>query len=112
MASLLRRDEEQATTPSTAMTPARMRVTPRAFLLGLILSLAMCAVMPYNDYYIGATYLSGNFFPIGAIGAVLALTLLVNPLLITLGLRRAIFDRTEIMTVWTMILVVAGIPSS
>jgi len=112
MATLQRRDDEEAMMPAPAEIVSSRPVTRRAFLLGLILSLAMCAVMPYNDYYVGATYLSGNFFPIGAIGAVLALTLLVNPLLITLGRRSAIFRRTEIMTVWSMILVVAGIPSS
>lgn len=87
-------------------------VTARAFALGLVLALAMCAITPYNDYYVAATYLSGNFFPIGAIGAVLLLVLAVNPLLIALGRRRAIFAPGEIMTVWAMILVVAGVPSS
>ncbi len=98
--------------PPDTSSPRMARVTRRAFLLGLALALMMCAVMPYNDYYVGATYLSGNFFPIGAVGAVLLLVLAVNPLLIRLGRRHVIFSPGEIMTVWAMILVVAGIPSS
>ena len=90
----------------------RVRVTPRAFGLGLLLSLAMCAVMPYNDYYIAATYLSGSFFPIGALAGLLLIVLGINPVLIAMGRRPAIWTPQEIMTVWAMMLVVAGIPSS
>lgn len=104
--------------PATDDPPPRLaaarpaRVTLRAFLLGLPLALLLCAVLPYNDYYVGATFLSGNFFPIGAIGAVLLLVLLINPVLIWLGQRRRIFSPGEILTVWAMIATVAGIPSS
>lgn len=88
------------------------RVTPRAFVLGLGLALLMCAITPYNDYYVAATYLSGDFFPIDALAAVLLLVLVVNPLLIVCGRRRLVWTAAEVMTVWTMVLVVAGIPSS
>ena len=43
---------------------------------------------------------------------ILLLVLVVNPVLIGLGRREKIWTPAEIMTVWTMILVVVGIPSS
>lgn len=87
-------------------------VTRRAFAIGLILGLALCAVMPYNDYFVGATYLSGNYFPIGGVAALLLLTGLINPALIACGKRSSIFTSAEIITVWAMIVAVSGIPSS
>jgi len=101
------------TEPSAVLAKAASsRVTPRAFWLGLILAVALCAALPYNDYYVAATYLSGNFFPIGALAGVLLLVLAINPLLIALRRRDKLWTPAEIMTVWTMLLVVAGIPSS
>jgi len=92
--------------------PRRVGVTPRSFILGLVLSVLMCAVMPYNDYYVAATYLSGSFFPIGALAGLLLIVLCINPVLISLRQRKRIWTAPEIMTVWAMMLVVAGIPSS
>lgn len=93
-------------------TGKQAKVTARAFLIGLLAGATVCAVGPYNDYYVGATFLSGNFFPIMGVSAILLLTLLINPLLISLNRRNAIFTASEIITVWTMIVVVAGIPGS
>lgn len=97
---------------SPTASPASARVTPRALALGLSLALLLCAITPYNDYYVGATYLSGNFFPIGAIGAVMFLALVVNPLLIAVKQRHRLFTSAEIITVWSLMVVVSGIPSS
>lgn len=90
----------------------RTSVTPRAFAVGLTAGLLLCAVGPYNDYFIGATYLSGNFFPIAGVAALLVLTMVVNPIMIACKLRRLTFSPSEIITIWTMIVIVAGIPSS
>jgi hypothetical protein len=87
-------------------------VTARAVILGLVCAVLFSAVMPYNDYFIAATYLSGNFFPIDAFALILVLVLVVNPLLITFHKRRLIFSPGEIITVWALVMVVAGIPSS
>jgi len=102
---------------SPAPAHAGQRVTPRAVLTGLACALLVCGVTPYNDYDVAATYLSGNFFPIGALAAVLLLVLAVNPLLITLGQRGGAFipkpfTPGEILTVWAMVIIAAGIPSS
>src|SRR3569833_2768496 len=90
----------------------RSAVSTRAVFAGLVISILMCALLPYNDYYIAATYLSGNFFPISALFGMLLIVLLGNPLLIAVGRRDKFWTPAEIMTVWTMILVVVGIPSS
>src|SRR5438067_1138934 len=105
-------DVRHETSEASPVTVRTHSVTPRSFGLGLCLALLMCAVMPYNDYFVAATYLSGNFFPIGGVAALLLLTLGVNPVLIALGRRDRIFQPFEMITVWSMIVVVAGIPSS
>ena len=101
--------------PDTAAeTKARAgnAVSLRSVVFGLACALLICGITPYNDYLVAATYLSGNFFPIGAVAAILLLTLLVNPLLIKLGKREQIFRPGEIITVWALVITAAGIPSS
>jgi hypothetical protein len=103
--------------PDTADLPSESRsglknVTPRAFALGLLFALLICAILPYNDYFIGATFLSGNFLPVGSIFAILLMAMVVNPALIAMKRRDRIFTFPEIITIWAMIVVVAGIPSS
>lgn len=112
--TMITKTRKPVAAPASVENPrhSTRNVTGRSFAVGLFLALTMCAVMPYNDYYIGATYLSGNLFPIGGVAALALLTLLVNPILIRVGKREAIFTPGEIITVWAMIVVVAGIPSS
>jgi len=102
---------EPMTAPAIESTVSQ-RVTPRAFLIGLVLALVICAVLPYNDYFVGATFLSGNWFPIGGVAALLLLVLFVNPALLFLKRPTLVFSPAEIITIWAMIVVVAGIPSS
>ena len=68
------RVDEKSQPPSTG----RESVTIRAVLTGLACALLICGITPYNDYDVAATYLSGNFFPIGALAAILLIVLLVN----------------------------------
>ncbi len=89
----------------------RYPVSRRALLIGIVLAALLCAITPYNDYKIAATYLAGNQFPIGAIFVLLALSGAVNPLLRRFA-PRAAFSRGELLTVWTLILVASGLPSS
>ncbi len=86
-------------------------VTLRAVLLGLIGAILLCAITPYNDYKIGATYLAGNQFPVGAIFALLLLCAPVNALLRAVAPKR-VFSRGELLTIWTLMLVASGLPSS
>ena len=92
------------------MRVANAAVTPRAVLIGIVFALFFCAVTPYNDFKIAATYISGTQFPIGAIFVLLLFTG------INTGLRRwtptHAFRSGELLTIWTMILVASGLPSS
>ena len=93
-------------------TQAPRKVPIRSVVVGILIALILCAITPYNDYYVAATYLAGNFFPVGAMGAVLLIVLVFNPICIRLGRRRWAFSSVEIVTVWSIITVVSGIPSS
>ncbi|MBC8138770.1 MAG: hypothetical protein H8F28_23055 [Fibrella sp.] len=92
-------------------TPKPHPVTARAVVIGLIGAILLCAITPYNDYKIGATYLAGNQFPVGAVFALLLLAAPVNALLRWLSPVRA-FSRAELLTIWTLMLVASGLPSS
>jgi hypothetical protein len=104
--------DEQANIELPDDRPNPQKVTLRAFMIGLVLALLIDSVVPYNDYYVGATFLAGNWFPIGGVAALLLLILIVNPLLIALNKRSKCFTPGEIMCVWGMIVVVSGVPSS
>lgn len=86
-------------------------VTRRAVTLGLVCAAMFCAVTPYNDFKVGATYLAGNQFPVSALFVLLFLVLVVNVVL-----RKVrpdwVFARGELLTIWTLILVASGLPSS
>ena len=84
MATTQTETAHEASQAASVLARAGQRVTPRAVLTGLACALLVCGVTPYNDYAVAATYLSGNFFPIGALAAVLLLVLVVNPVLIRL----------------------------
>ncbi len=86
-------------------------LTPRAVFIGLLGAVFLCAVTPYNDYKIGATFLAGNQFPVGAIFALLLLAAPVNALLRSVAPSR-VFSRAELLTIWTLMLVASGLPSS
>ena len=86
-------------------------VTRRAAALGLLAGALLCAVTPYNDNKIGATNLAGNQFPVGALFVLFLLAIPINAFLRRFA-ARFILTRPELLTVWTLILVASGIPSS
>ena len=94
------------------LTAAPRRVTFRAVALGLACSAGLCAVTPYNDFKVAATYISGNQFPIGAIFVVMLLSGAINPLLRKIGQAERAWSQSEMLSVWAIILVAAGLPSS
>lgn len=91
--------------------PARRAVSARAVTLGLLFAAVLCAVTPYNDFKVGATYIAGTQFPIGALFVLFLFAAGVN-----VGLRRwrpaAAFAPGELLTIWTLITVASGLPSS
>ncbi len=99
------------TVEKDATTAPPRAVSARAVILGLIFSAALCAFTPYNDFKIAATYIAGTQFPIGALFVLFVFSLLVNGIYYTVAPSKA-FSRGELLTLWTMILVASGIPSS
>jgi hypothetical protein len=86
-------------------------VTGRAVFIGLVCAAFLCVVTPYNDFKIAATYIAGTQFPIGALFVLFLLAFAVNGLLRKVAPRR-VFSSGELLTVWTLILVASGLPSS
>jgi hypothetical protein len=91
--------------------PKGRPVTARSVLIGLLGAALLCAITPYNDYKIGATYLAGNQFPVGAVFALLVLAAPINALLRRFAPAKA-FSGAELLTIWTLMLVASGLPSS
>ena len=84
--------------------------TLKALLTGVIGVIIICAVEPYNAYYVGGTHLVGNHFPIAAVFLFLII------LLIHAGLKSLKssygFSTPELIIVWCMLIVVGSIPYS
>jgi hypothetical protein len=94
---------------------AEPAVTARAVAIGLFCAALLCAVTPYNMFKVGATPLAGNQFPLSAIFVLVVLAGAVNLLLRTLRPNRwipAAFTPGELLTIWTLIVVPSGLPSS
>ena len=96
---------------ASSALPQKQGVTPRAVGIGLFFAAALCAFTPYNDFAVAATYISGNQFPIGALFILFFFCLVVNGLLRRF-LPSRVFRPAELLTIWTLILVASGIPSS
>ena len=83
-----------------------------AILVGLLLIAAMCAVTPYNNYYLQNTKIAGNHLPVGSIFGILLLIFLVNvPLRKLMRSGRFAFSALELTVIWIMLIVAVGIPS-
>lgn len=53
----------------------------RAVLLGLILSVALSLITPFNDLLLGNGFIVGSYFPVGVVVPLLVLCAVINPLL-------------------------------
>ncbi|NLW50899.1 MAG: hypothetical protein GXY85_08685 [Candidatus Brocadiaceae bacterium] len=86
-------------------------MTWRAFIIGLICVVALCLLVPVNDYRIGNTFLTGNHFPVGVFFFLFVLTLGVNGLLKLIRPARML-RQAELMLIWCMMIVAATVPGS
>ena len=84
-------------------------VTARVIALSLLLAALLGYLLPVVDYKIYNTYLGGTHLPPGAVGALLILLLVINPLL-RLFSRRFEFSRNESLTVYICCLFSSLIP--
>ena len=55
-----------------------LKIRFSAILVGLLLVGAMCAITPYNNYFLQNTKIAGNHLPVGSIFGLLILVFLVN----------------------------------
>ncbi|MFB3041778.1 MAG: DUF6785 family protein [Candidatus Poribacteria bacterium] len=85
-------------------------IRPRAILIGLFFIVLLCAITPYNNYFLQNTKIAGNHLPVGSIFALLFLILFVN-----VPLRKfkaqSVLSPAELTTIWMMLIVAVGIPS-
>ena len=90
----------------------RQKIRFPAILVGLLLIAAMCAVTPYNNYYLQNTKIAGNHLPVGSIFGILLLIFFVNvPLRKLMRSGRFTFSALELTVIWMMLIVAVGIPS-
>ena len=81
-------------------------------IVGLLLVGAMCAITPYNNYFLQNSKIAGNHLPVGSIFGILLLVFLVNiPLRKLMKSGRFAFSAPELTVVWMMLIVAVGIPS-
>lgn len=85
-------------------------VTRRAFWVGLLFATAIAAFVPFNDLVLKNTPVIGNHLPIGILMPMVMMVLLINPYMKRSG--RVPFSSGELITIFGMMLVSAGAPSS
>jgi len=89
---------------------SRRGFTLRALLTGVVGVIIICAVEPYNAYYVGGTHLVGNHFPIASVFLFLIIILIHSALK---SLKPSYgFTTAELIVIWCMLIVVAAIPYS
>ena len=99
-------------TPTRFDSTSRQKIRFPAILVGLLLVAAMCAVTPYNNYYLQNSKIAGNHLPAGSIFGILLLVFLVNvPLRKLMRRGRFAFSALELTVIWIMLIVAVGIPS-
>lgn len=92
--------------------PRRPKIRFSAILVGLLLVGTMCAITPYNNYFLENSRIAGNHLPVGSIFGLLLLVFVVNlPLRFLTRSNRFSFSALELTVIWMMIIVAVGIPS-
>ena len=86
-------------TPNRAPLLADIGVTPRVVILSLLLSAWFGYIVPIIDLQLNNTKLGAGHLPVGSIGALAVLLLIVNPLLKSVGARHG-FTRNEILAIY------------
>jgi hypothetical protein len=90
--------EPEVASSSAAVVPRDAGVTRRVVVLCLLLSAVFGYIIPIIDYKLFNTFLGGTHLPPGAIGVLLLLLLVVNPLLRVT--KKLAFTRNEMLTVY------------
>ena len=82
-------------------------IRPRAFILGFVLAVIICAVTPFNNVYRNATPLGGGYFPLAPFYLLFWLTL-ITALARKFLTIEALLTGTELIFTWSLMLLVSG----
>ncbi len=85
--------------PPTVSAARERGVTPRVVFLSLVIAVFLAYAIPVIDYKFFNTFLGATHLPPGAVGALLLLLLVVNPLL-SLVSKKLTLSRNEVLTVY------------
>ena len=94
-----RPSESSPVNEAEASTSRGRGVTPRVVILSLMLAVVFGYLLPVIDYKLNNTFLGGAHLPPGAVGVLLILVLVVNPLMRLVSQKLA-FSRNEALTVY------------
>lgn len=83
-------------------------IRPRAFFLGLVLAILICALTPFNNVYRNASPLGGGYFPLAPFYLLFWLTL-VSALSEKIFKSKPLFTGLELIFTWAMMVLVSGI---
>lgn len=101
---------DAATSPEKAnLSPRQKGVTLRVAILSLGLAAFFAYIIPIIDYRFFNTFLGATHLPPGAVGVLLIMLLVINPLLGLLS-RKLKFSRNEVLTVYLSCLVSCLVP--
>ena len=96
----------------TTSIPGHPKIRFTAIFVGLLLVSLLCAITPYNNYFIENSRIAGNHLPVGSIFSLLLLVFVVNlPLRLLTKNSRFTFSASELTVIWMMLIVAVGIPS-
>jgi len=88
-------------------TPEDPLIRIRAIVLGIVFSVLICAITPYNNSYLQGTPLGGGYFPLAPFFILVWLTLLIAALGKIFG-RRLLTGR-ELLVTWVLMVLASGI---
>jgi hypothetical protein len=106
--------ESQTSSDSTELTQAKDAVQPqvkirwRAILLGAVLALAICVLIPFNNAYRQGTPLGGGHFPLAPF-YMLVWLMIVSALIRRLLRGRNILTGVELLVSWALMVLLSGI---
>lgn len=101
--------DPQNSDASPGLQPRARGVTFRSVSIGTIVAILVCAIVPYNDYVVGNTFLVGSYLPLSVVLLLFVLVVLINAPLHRFSPRRAI-STPELAVILTMCLVAGALP--
>ncbi len=100
---------DHASVQDTVTDARNLGVTPRVVVLSLLLAVVFGYALPVIDYKINNTFLGGAHLPPGAVGTLLVLILIINPLLRLVSKKWGL-SRNEALTVYITCLFSSMVP--